>query len=119
MGVLIGTIAMRRFAAILLFAASLPLAAQERPRLEPVPEPPPPAPGFNFDAAVDEPRVVIRKGDSQQIEERTTATGKKSITVTSPSGTTYELREDIGDSSGSRLPGDTGLRVPLWQIYSF
>jgi hypothetical protein len=46
--------------------------------------------------------------------------GKKTVTVTSPAGTVYELREDIGDGAPTRSRlGDSGLRVPLWQIYPF
>lgn len=111
---------MRHFLAIVLFAAALPLCAQERPKFEPVPAPPP-APGFNFDSAVDVPTVNIRRGEVQQVEERDSAVdGKKTVTVTSPAGTVYELREDLGDGAATRSqPTDSGLRVPLWPIYSF
>ena len=113
---------MRHFLAIILLAAALPVCAQQQERLKFEPAPaPPPEPGFNFDAAVDAPAVNIRRGETQQIEERSSnLDGKKSITVTSPAGTTYELREDLGDGAptGSR-PLDSGLRVPLWQIYQF
>jgi hypothetical protein len=117
---LIGIQNMRHFLAIVLLAAALPVCAQERLKFEPVPAPPP-EPGFNFDAAVDAPTVNIRRSDAQQVEERaSTLDGKKAMTVTTPAGTTYELREDLGDGAptGSR-PLDSGLRVPLWQIYQF
>jgi hypothetical protein len=117
---LIGNPNMRHFAAVVLFAAALPLYAQERPKFEPAPAPPP-EPGFNFDSAVDAPTVNIRRGDIQQTEERASIVdGKKTVTVTSPAGTVYELREDIGDGAPTRSRlGDSGLRVPLWQIYPF
>ncbi len=111
---------MRHLFAVVLFAAALPLSAQERPRFEPVPAPPP-EPGFNFDAAVDAPTVNIRRGEVQQVEERASSVdGKRTVTVTSPSGAEYELREDLGDGTPTRSrPGDSGLRVPLWKIQQF
>jgi hypothetical protein len=117
---LIGNQNMRHFLAVALLAAALPLCAQERLKFEPAPAPPP-EPGFNFDSTVDAPTVNIRRGETQQVEERASSLdGKKAVTVTSPAGTTYELREDLGDGAptGSR-PLDSGLRVPLWQIYQF
>lgn len=110
---------MRRIAAIAFLALALPLAAQDRPKLEPLPEPPPPAPGFNFDAATDQP-VTIQKNKKQSIEETTSPAGKKKIRVTNPDGSSYEMHEDRGDESAAgKPPLDTGLRVPLWTIYSF
>ena len=120
MNPLIGNQNMRHFLAIVILSAALPLCAQERPKFEPVPAPPP-EPGFNFDSAVDAPTVNIRRGDIQQIEERASSIdGKKTVTVTSPSGTEYELREDLGDGAPTRSHlGDSGLRVPLWKIEKF
>jgi hypothetical protein len=111
---------MRRLAFAMLLALALPLAAQDKPKLEPLPEPPPPQPGFNFDAAADQPQVTISRGGKQTIEEITTPAGKKIVRVTQPDGSGYELREDIGDGSAAgNAQFDTGLRVPLWTIYSF
>ncbi|MEI6299993.1 MAG: DUF2782 domain-containing protein [Betaproteobacteria bacterium] len=110
---------MRHLLAIVLLAAALPLYAQQRPALEPVPAPPP-DPGFNFDAALDAPSIVIKRRDVQEIEEATSPLdGKKSVTVTSPIGTTYHLNEDLGDGAPTRSGNDSGLRVPTWQIFSF
>lgn len=110
---------MRHFIAIVLFAAALPLCAQQRPALEPVPAPPP-DPGFNFDATLDTPSIVIKRRDTQEFEEKSsTLDGKKSLTVTSPVGTTYHLDEDLGDGAPTRSGNDSGLRVPTWQIFSF
>src|SRR5258706_11469435 len=58
---------LRRILAAALFAFSLPLAAQQPPKLEPLPEPPPPPPG-----AADQPEetpVRIRSGQDQ-VEEQ-------------------------------------------------
>lgn len=111
---------MRHLLAIVLFAAAFPLCAQQqRPALEPVPAPPP-DPGFNFDAALDAPSIVIKRRDIQEVEVITSPLdGKQSVTVTSPIGTTYHLDEDLGDGQPTRSGSDTGLRVPTWQIFSF
>jgi hypothetical protein len=110
---------MRHLLAIVLLTAALPLYAQQRPALEPVPAPPP-DPGFNFDAALDAPSIVIRRRETQEIVETISPLdGKRSLTVTSPIGTTYHLDEDLGDGAPTRSGNDTGLRVPTWQIFSF
>jgi hypothetical protein len=110
---------MRRLVFALLCAIALPLAAQDKPKLEPLPEPPPPQPGFNFDAAADQPQVTIG-GGKQKIEESTTADGRKIIRVTNPDGSGYELRESIGDGNAAgNAQFDSGLRVPMWTIFSF
>lgn len=110
---------MRHLLAIVLFTAALPLCAQQPRALEPVPAPPP-DPGINFDSLLDPPSIIINRREFQQIEERSSALdGKKSVTVTSPSGTTYHLNEDLGDGQPTRSGNDSGLRVPMWQIHSF
>jgi len=107
-----------RCAAALLLGAALPLAAaQQPPKLEPVPEPPPPPPGVEPDPGA--PAVRIQPGEGQQIEE-TVVNGQRIARVTSPDGSVYYLIEDRGDGPGLRNESlDSGLRVPAWVIRQF
>ena len=101
-----------------LFSIALPLAAQQPPKLEPLPEPPPPPPGASADQP-GEPRVQIEPGSSEQIEEKI-VDGKRVVHVTTPSGEEYYLIEDQGDGPGLRTEGvDRAVRVPLWVIRRF
>ena len=104
---------------VLLVLTALPLAvfAQQPPGLEPLPVPPPPPPGAESD--LSEAPVRITPGADEQIEE-TVVDGKRVIKVTTPAGAVYYLRDDIGDSQGSRRDSlDQGVRVPLWVIHEF
>src|SRR5258706_12133689 len=92
---------LRRILAAALFAFSLPLAAQQPPKLEPLPEPPPPPPG-----AADQPEespVRIRSGQDQ-VEEQL-IDGRRVVRVTTPAGQEYLLVEDLGD--GPRLKNES------------
>ncbi len=94
---------LRRILASSLLVVALPLAAQQPPKLEPLPEPPPPPPGASADQP-GEPSVRIEPGASEQI----------------PSGQEYYLIEDLGDGPGLRNESlDRGVRVPLWVIRRF
>jgi Protein of unknown function (DUF2782) len=107
----------RRVAAAILLGAALPLAAQQPPTLEPLPEPPPPPPGVGEQPG--EPQVTIEPGADQRIEE-TVVNGQRVVRVTSPGGTVYYLIEDRGDGAGLRNESlDIGLRVPAWVIRQF
>jgi hypothetical protein len=109
---------LRRFAAAMLLGAALPLAAQQPPKLEPLPQPPPPPPGVDSEPP-GEPSVRIEPGTHQQIEE-TIVNGQRVVRVTSPNGTVYYLVEDRGDGPGLRNESlDSGLRVPMWVIRKF
>ena len=59
---------MRRLVFILLMCAALPVYAQSKPQLQPIPEPPPPPPGYELDPAL-EPQVTILKRGLDTVEE--------------------------------------------------
>ena len=106
---------LRRVLAPALFAFSLPLAAQQPPKLEPLPDIPPPPPGAE---APEEPPVVI-KSDRDQVEEQL-IDGRHVVRVKTPAGLEYWLVEDLGDGTGVRNESlDHGVRVPLWVIKRF
>ena len=106
---------LRRVLAVLLFAFALPLAAQQPPRLEPLPEIPPP-PGV-ADRPEDEPVRIESKQD--QVEEQL-VDGRHVVRVTTPSGQEYWLVEDLHDGTGIRNESlDHGVRAPLWVIKRF
>ena len=108
----------RGFLAFALLAVALPLAAQQPPRLEPLPEPPPPPPGISVDQP-DEPPVRIQPDRGDQVEEQV-IDGQRVVRVVTPAGLEYWLIEDLGDGAGLRNePLDTGVRVPLWVIRRF
>lgn len=103
---------------LLLAALALPLAAQEPPRLEPLPQPPPPPPGMSADDVTEAP-VKITPGTNEQIEE-TVIEGRRVVRVTNPSGTVYYLIDERADeAAGRRESLDSGVRVPLWVIREF
>jgi hypothetical protein len=108
----------RRILTLALFAVSLPLAAQQPPKLEPLPEIPPPPPGVSSDQA-GEPPVRIQPGGGDQVEEQL-IDGRRVVRVTTPAGQEYYLIEDLGDGPGLRNESlDHGVRVPLWVIRRF
>ena len=109
---------LRRILAPVLLAVALPLAAQQPPRLEPLPEPPPPPPGVSAEQP-DEPTVRIQPGGGDQVEERI-IDGQRVVRVVTPTGQEYYLIEDLGDGAGLRNESlDSGVRVPLWVIRRF
>lgn len=99
-----------------LLALALPVAAQQPPKLEPLPEPPPPPPGADEQPG-DSPVVI--KGGEEQTEE-TVVNGQRVVRVTRPGGSVYYIIEDRGDGPGVRNESlDIGLRVPAWVIRQF
>ena len=109
---------LRRILAPALLAVAMPLAAQQPPRLEPLPEPPPAPPGVPAEQP-DEPPVRIQPGESDQVEERV-IDGRRVVRVVTPAGHEYYLIEDLGDGPGLRNESlDSGVRVPLWVIRRF
>jgi hypothetical protein len=109
---------LRRILASALFAVALPLAAQQPPKLEPLPEPPPPPPGVSADQP-GEPSVRIEPGAGDQVDEQV-IDGRRVMHVTTPAGQEYYLIEDLGDGPGLRNESlDRGVRVPLWVIRRF
>ena len=110
---------MRRLLALGLLGIALPLAAQQPPKLEPLPEPPPPPPGLALDPAL-EPQVSITKRGEDKVEEFRVNGQLYALRVTPPHGISYWLMDATGDGTMMRRDSlDTGLRVPQWVIHSF
>src|SRR6267378_7743206 len=100
----------RQILVLALLAVSLPLAAQQPPKLEPLPEIPPP-PGVASEQPGD-PTVRIQPGGGDQVEEQL-IDGRRVVRVTTPLGQEYYLIEDLGDGPGLRNESlDRGVRVP-------
>jgi hypothetical protein len=111
----------RSFIAGLLLAAALPLAAQQEkpPELQPLPEPPPPPPGYELDPVL-EPQVTILKRGADTVEEYRLNGKLYMIKVTPPTGIPYYLVDNRGDGNFVRYDNfDSGLRPPMWVIFSF
>jgi hypothetical protein len=110
---------MRRLLALAILGIALPLAAQQPPKLEPLPEPPPPPPGLALDPAL-EPQVTITTRGEDKVEEFRVSGKLYAVRVTPPHGVPYWLMDDNGDGSMVRRNSlDSGLRVPQWVIHSF
>ncbi len=107
----------RRAVFLLLLAMASPLAAQQPPKLEPLPVPPPPPPGLQ-DESVSEAPVRITPGANEQVEE-TFVEGKRILRVTTPGGAVYYLRENLGDTGLGRDSLDQGIGAALWVIQEF
>jgi hypothetical protein len=106
--------------AALAFAAAQALAqpAPPPPALEPLPEIPPP-PGVTSDADL-EPAVTIRRTDTEVREEARVNGQIRWIRVTPRGGRPYFLVPDQnGETYIRRDSLETGLKVPLWLLYSF
>jgi len=105
--------------AALLVAAGVAFAqpAPPPPGLEPLPEIPPPPGATDADL---EPTVTIRKKDGEVQEEARVNGQVVWIRVTPRNGRTYFLVPDQGGATYIRRDSlDTGLKVPLWLLYSF
>ena len=110
---------MRRLLGIALIGIALPLAAQQPPKLEPLPEPPPPPPGYVPDPAL-EPEITITTRGENKMEEYRVKGKLYAIKVTPPYGAPYFLVDENGDGSMVRRNSlDSGLRVPQWVIHNF
>jgi len=75
---------LRRILAPALLLVSLPLATQQLPKLEPLPELPPPPPVVSSEQP-GEPTVRIHPGGADQIEEQL-IDGRRVVRVTTPAG---------------------------------
>jgi hypothetical protein len=119
---------LRHFAAIALFAAAGIVAGQT---LAPAPPPPPippqsealpdvgPPPPFVADPEL-EPQVTIRKKNGETVEEARVNGRIVWIKVTPSHGKPYFLIPDTVNGVYIRRDGyDSGLRVPLWELFSF
>ena len=110
---------MRRLFALALLGIALPLAAQQPPKLEPLPEPPPPPPGLVPDPAL-EPQVTITTRGADKVEEYRVNGRLYAVKVTPLHGVPYFLLDEEGNGVMSRRDAlDSGLRVPQWVIRTF
>ncbi len=110
---------MRRLLALALLGIAFPLAAQQLPKLEPLPEPPPAPPGLAPDSAL-EPQVTILRRGEDKVEEYRVNGRLYAVKVTPPHGVPYFLMDVTGDGTMVRRDSlDSGLRVPMWVIHSF
>lgn len=103
---------------ILLMALATPLAAQQPPQLEPIPEPPPPQPGMSED--LFEPEVTIVRRGQDTVEEFRLRGRLYMVKVTPPHGVPYYLVDQRGD--GVLVPHTDAspmLSVPMWVIRSW
>ena len=92
------------------------------PKLEPLPEappPPPPPPAAENDPEL-EPQVTIIRRESETIEEFRVKGQLTMIKVTPRHGRPYYLVADGAEGAFVRRDSlDSGLRVPLWVLFSF
>lgn len=104
-------------------AVSLALTASAQklpppPKLEPLPEPPPVPPEIAGDPEL-EPQVTIVRRENETIEEFRVSGKLTMIRVTPRHGRPYYLIADADGSFVRRDSLDTGLRVPLWVLFTF
>jgi hypothetical protein len=107
--------------ATLMFAFALNAAAQKAPPpdLEPLPEAPPPAPEIAADPEL-EPQITIVRRNNETIEEYRVGGRLTMIKVTPKSGRPYYLVADAAYGTWVRRDSlDTGLKVPMWLLFSF
>lgn len=103
----------------LLLAFALPAAAQQQPKLEPLPDAPPP-PAMQADNPADEPQVTITRRGEDKVEEFRIRGKLYMVRVTPPHGVPYYLVDQRGDGSLARIDTlDPALSVPMWVIKSW
>jgi hypothetical protein len=104
------------------FGVALTAAAQKAPpppKLEPLPEPPPPPAEIANDPEL-EPQITIVRRENETIEEYRVHGRLTMVKVTPRHGRPYYLVADGADGTFTRRDSlDTGLRVPLWVLFSF
>jgi uncharacterized protein DUF2782 len=89
------------------------------PKLEPVPEPPPPPAAIANDPEL-EPQITIVRREKETMEEYRVHGRLTMVKVTPRHGHPYYLVADGADGTFIRRDSlDTGLRVPLWVLFSF
>jgi hypothetical protein len=109
------------FAAFALSVALTAFAhkAPPPPNLEPLPEPPPAPPEIAGDPEL-EPQVTIVRRENETIEEFRVNGRLTMVKVTPRHGRPYYLVADGANGSFVRRDSlDSGLRVPLWVLFSF
>jgi Protein of unknown function (DUF2782) len=108
------------FAAFIL-AFALSASAQKAPpaNLEPLPEAPPTPPEIAGDPDL-EPQITIVRRATETIEEYRVGGRLTMIKVTPKTGRPYYLVADGADGAWVRRDSlDTGVRVPMWLLFSF
>ena len=103
-------------------AVSLALTAgaqQAPPKLEPVPEAPPAPPAVAADPEL-EPQITTIQRENETIEEYRVNGRLSMVKVTPRHGRPYYLVADNANGGFVRRDSlDSGLRVPLWVLWSF
>ena len=106
---------MRRTLIALLMVAATPLAAQQPPKLEPLPEPPP----MPSTDSAPEPEVTILKRGEDTVQEYRISGKLYMIKVTPPHGVPYYLIDHEGNGVMTRQDVMPTLAVPMWVIKSW
>ncbi len=89
------------------------------PKLEPLPEAPPPPPEIANDPEL-EPQVTIVRRENETIEEFRVSGRLTMVKVTPRHGRPYYLVAEGASGAFVRRDSlDSGLRVPLWVLFSF
>jgi len=108
--------------AVLAVSLALTAAAQKvppPPKLEPLPEAPPAPPEIANDPEL-EPQVTIVRRENETVEEFRVNGRLTMIRVTPRHGRPYYLIANAADGSFVRRDSlDTGLKVPLWVLFTF
>jgi Protein of unknown function (DUF2782) len=107
--------------AALVFAFALNAAAQKTPpaNLEPLPEAPPIPPEIANDPDL-EPQITIVRRATETIEEYRVGGRLTMVKVIPKAGRPYYLVADGADGAWIRRDSlDTGLKVPMWLLFSF
>lgn len=108
--------------AALAFGVAVSAAAETAPpppNLEPLPEAPPPPPEIANDPEL-EPQVTIVRRENETVEEFRVHGRLTMVKVTPRHGRPYYLVANGADGTFIRRDSlDTGLRVPLWVLFSF
>ena len=102
-----------------LAGAALAQTNAAPPALEPLPEPPPPPPEIANDPEL-EPQVTIVRRDRETIEEYRVSGRLIMVKVIPRTGRPYYLVAEGPNGSLVRRDSlDTGLRVPMWLLFTF
>jgi len=100
-----------------LYLATLPAWAEQKPKLEPLPDIPPP-PGM-VDPAL-EPQVTITQKGEDRVEEFRIRGRLYMIRVTPSHGKSYYLIDHRGDGQLRRYDDlSPHFMVPMWLIFAF
>src|ERR1700746_4029693 len=102
------------------FAFTLPARPQKAPppKLDPLPEAPPPPPEIANDPDL-EPQVTIVRRPTETIEEYRVNGRLTMVKVIPKAGRPYYLvADDAGGTFVRRDSLDTGIKVPMWLLFS-